>query len=734
VAIVGTAQVEVRARLRELSPEEFEARYDCDRFTAGVLAHKFGYVIEHMVSRVMTGAFSPIIRDSTDLSATVQGPPSMNFALAAVSQTIPLFVGSIPEGVRLSLEEYGLERLSPGDTIIVNDYYRVGTHLNDACFVHPVFADGAELIGAVAIRAHMLDMGGRAAGGFDATKVSTYEDGLVLPPTLLFDRGEPVRSVFSLLMDNTRFGPMIVPDIRTIHSALRLGDELIQEALCKYGLPAYLGAIRYTCDASAEQMATALERLPDGVYEATEIMDGDALENSEEYRVRVKATKRHGRVEFDLSGSSHSSRSAVNCAWPDAKTAVAIALKSLVDPRSPYTSGALRSVDIVLPPDAFIDASPPHACQFYWEPVQTIIFAIYRALKEALGPDAAGADGSTAMHLISGRRADGSEWVTVPEGSSSPWPATREGDGDSNQMMLMINMLISGVEPWEAGVPATVMAREVLPDSGGPGEHRGGCAGMLDTLWVEPTRHYASHFHLKRPPAGGGVYGGRPGSLAGIWLWDSDTCDIDLRAGLPSSLDGEFYRQSIPLAVTADPNTHTIAADGQYFYGSKTVDAGPWSFSRLLSNGAPGWGDPYRRDPVKVMEDVRDEYVSIEGAARDYGVVVLGDPHWDPEGLTIDEGATKRLRLRANSSVAPSSDGHQTSEGIDADWPWAISTVEREPIRGDCPECGESALQRYPVLSDGGWIEVVKCQVCLGSVSRLPWKRLGWATREDGLQ
>lgn len=167
--------------LRELAPHEFERRYDCDRFTATVLVNKFDYVIKHMVSQVMRTAFSPIVRDSADLAATINGPAATDFGVVAVSNTLPLFLGSMTDGVRIALEEYGLANLREGDVVIVNDYYRVGTHLNDVMFARPVFADGA-LLGAVTIRAHQMDIGGVRPGGFDATKADVYEDGLVLPP------------------------------------------------------------------------------------------------------------------------------------------------------------------------------------------------------------------------------------------------------------------------------------------------------------------------------------------------------------------------------------------------------------------------------------------------------------------------------------------------------------------------------------------------------------------------
>lgn len=401
--------------LRNLSREEFERRYGCDRFTATVLVNKFDYVIKHMISQVMRTAFSPIVRDSADLAATLNGPPDAGFGVVAVSNTLPLFLGSMTDGVRIALGEFGLEQLKPGDVVMCNDYYRVGTHLNDVMFIRPVFCNG-EVIGSVTIRAHQMDMGGVRPGGFDATKADVYEDGLVIPPMLLFEQGEPVKPMLSLLVANTRFSSLIVPDIYGIHAALELGAGLVDQAISRYGLPAYLGAVRYSADASAEAMGRALRRIPDGVYEAEETVDSDNA-SDQEYIVRLRLIKAAHRAEFDFSESSVASPVSLNASWADSKSAVAIALKCLIDRHSRYTSGSLRDVDILLPAGGVNNPSPPHACMYYHEIILPMMYATWKALNPVLGPAAIGAEAPNFTFLPTGKSADGRAWATfsVPE-------------------------------------------------------------------------------------------------------------------------------------------------------------------------------------------------------------------------------------------------------------------------------------------------------------------------------
>ena len=254
VAVRDTQIGDFTGRLRDLTDQEFQDRYDCDRFTATVLSNRFRYVASHMANQLRTHAFSPIMRDAADLCAMISGPPEMRFPMVSVSETLPLFNGSIPDAVRIALEEYGVERLNPGDSVLVNDSYRVGTHFNDVCNIRPIFYNGQQ-VGAVTLRAHMLDIGGPWASDSMSVKRNTWHTGLRLPPMLLYSAGQPVQETFKLLYANTRLGKLIVPDLRTIFHALELGEQLLIATIDKHGVDAFFGAMRYVCDVSAETTA-----------------------------------------------------------------------------------------------------------------------------------------------------------------------------------------------------------------------------------------------------------------------------------------------------------------------------------------------------------------------------------------------------------------------------------------------------------------------------------------------
>jgi N-methylhydantoinase B len=648
-----TPELRDTVRLRDMSDAAFAERYACERFTATVLSNRFAYVIDNIKDQLIRTAFSPIVRGS-DFAAGLSGPPEIGWPMAAVSQTVPLHVGSIPDAVRITLEEYGLEDLENGDLIACNDYYRVGTHLNDVVFIRPLILDG-RLIGALALRCHQIDIGGKAPGGFQASKLNRYEDGLTIPPTKLFREGKPVKEAIKLFFSNTRFGPLLYQDMQTIDACLKMGESLIFDSIAKYGIDAYLGAIRYTDDVSAETMEMALSKLPDGVYEGEEILDTDFLANSPEYRIKMRIHKRGDRAEVDLSGSSSAARSALNSSWPDARTGIVLGLKCLIDRHSRYTSGSLRPIDVVLPPNSIVNPDPPHSCMYYFEVVLSMIMAVFNTLNDALGEDGVAHDtGPQGIGTVSGATDDGmaemlfsGAYKLGPEISHSgtPWGGSRAGDGMSFAMTHPFNVRMSvdeAVHNPNAALSAVTIASGIMPDSGGPGRHRGGVGRYSDEKWLVPTRQSSTNVRTKRPRPG--VHGGRAGRLGGVWLWPGDETSFGFDHQLPPTLHDEVYARSTPLIGTLDPTTHEPDEGGVYFHSEVAQVAPAGSVVRTVTNGAGGWGDPFTRDIDKVVEDVRDGYVTIAGAARDYGVVIVGDPEWEPEGLVVDHDATTALR------------------------------------------------------------------------------------------
>jgi N-methylhydantoinase B len=642
-----TDVLEGPAALRDLTDDQFRESYGCDRFTATVLGNRLRYSVQHVATGLLHRAFSPIIALSYDFAAAICGPREQGYQMVAVTNGLTVFLGTMADGVRVAVEEFGVERLRPGDLLICNDPSRMGNHPNDVCFIRPVFVDG-KIISFMVIRAHQIDIGGIAPGGFSGSKRNVYENGLIISPRLLYHEGEPVRETFSLIFDNVRFGEMQLPDFKTIQGCCVLGEQLIQESIERYGIDAYLGTLRYSCDSSAETMRTALASLPDGDYEGADSMDADGIDDSEEYMVRVRLIKRGSRVEADFSGSSRQARTSINGGALDAKTAIGVGLKTLLDPESAFNSGSFRDIDIVIPPGTVASALPPDGpILLYWEVASVIMSTLVRGLADALGERAIGGDcGSTNLHNAYGRRPDGTVWAcsALAGGETGPWGASRVADGDGHSCTYLLNIMCPSSESLEHDFPLVILRKEYVPDSGGAGTNRGGAAILKDVLWTSAADHQTMPVRFRRA-SGVGVVGAMDGGTGGVWIFDSEGRDWAGERAFVATED-EVYEDALVVAGRVDPDTNVPRRDGQFaYYCSRPVwHTEPGATWRYLTNGGGGWGNPFERDPERVKRDVRDGYVTIVGAARDFGVVISGDPHSEPEGLVIDFAATETLR------------------------------------------------------------------------------------------
>lgn len=630
--------------IRSLSEGTFEQLYGASRFTCGVLANRCHYIAEHICTDLVHRAFSPIISFSHDFIGAVVGPPDMGYPLVGVNKGNAAFFGSISNGVRYSVEEYGLERLGSGDILICNDPYRVGNHVNDMCFIRPVFHE-ERIVGFIVVRAHQLDMGGTVPGGFSLLKMNVYENGLVMPPILIFNGDRPVRETIKILLDNTRFGNILLPDFYTIRSSCALGERLLQDSIKRYGEAAFRGAMRYNLDASADSMRRAIATLPDGDYEGEDTLDCDGIDADTELRVRVRVIKRGDRIEVDLSGSSPQAQTSLNATEFDAQTAIVVALKMLLDPTAPFTSGITRPIDVVVPVRSLVAARPDASIMFYYEISSSLINAVVAALATPLGSRAVGGSyGSTNLHTGQGANPDGSPWFSAAEleAQFGGWGATDAGDADSHSGLFILNQRVTPTEEIELRAPVLVMSKEYVVDTGGPGTHRGGGAIRKDGLFLSDGDHYVYPLHFRRP-SGCGVYGGAEGRVGGGWFFEN---------GDPHTPETEYHVPDADDFSGASVISGVVDSDGRLdengsfaFFGRRrvwTVNRG--STLRWITNGGGGWGDPFKRDMNAVLNDVRNGYVSVSGALRDYGVVVLGDPAEYPEQIRVDEEATMRVR------------------------------------------------------------------------------------------
>ena len=215
----------------------------------------------------------------------------------------------------------------------------------------------------------------------------------------------------------------------------------------------------------------------------------------------------------------------------------------------------------MLPEGTVISALPPDGAVFaYYEQSQVMLSALLRAFAGCAGAGAiAGDRGGTDIHNAFGLRPDGTPWVSAAQcgGEVGPFGATRHGDGETQMFSYQANGVATAVEAIEADVPVVMLRHEPLPDSAGPGRHRGGAAMVRDTLWTAPTEHHLMSLRAKRA-AGFGVQGGHDGRPGGVWVFDPPDAGVE---GAPGT-EPEAYRAATPLAGVVDPETKVLDPDG----------------------------------------------------------------------------------------------------------------------------------------------------------------------------
>ena len=290
----------------------------------------------------------------------------------------------------------------------------------------------------------------------------------------------------------------------------------------------------------------------------------------------------------------------------------------------------MRNIDVVVPERSILNAMPPTGCQYYWEVVMTIQHAIYNALNPVLGPAAVTAGAAPIVIHSYGHRPDGREWnhtgYLLTE--CGPWGATRDGDGDSGQQPVIGNLLVvGGVELFELRANVVMLASEYVPDTAGPGYYRGGAGNAHDAMVAGAGR--ASPQPVPRPPADGRWWRVRRRERSherGLAVRRRHGGAARPAVHPDVAVEPGVRRSPCPLGGVLDPVTHEIDADGEYVFQPGRIPSEANTVVRTFFGGGGGWGDPLERDPESVCRDVRNEYVTFEGAARDYGVVVRRRP------------------------------------------------------------------------------------------------------------
>ena len=605
-----------------------------DALGSDLLWHALIEVAREMNQALMRSAFSPVVRDVLDCTTALHMRSGDGWEMVASWEGATLHAFTSQHICNFAMAEWDLDTVQDGDVIFVNDPWRGSVHASDVNLLRPVRVDG-EVKFVLHSTSHLVDLGGPIPGGFSNGAQTSFEEQLKFPPTLLYAADVPVRPVFNFLLENVRVPAAVLGDLRALHGCLAVGERRLRELFERHGADAVSAAGRHAIAVTEASMRAGIARIPDGDYAAEDFLDDDGV-TTDPVPIRVTLKVRGDSVEVDYSGTGRQPAGNVGTAWAESTRCID-ALKMAVDPHTPVNSGTLRPVEAIMPPGSAVCVLPPSSCSNHVDIGSRVVNLMEQNLSAALAETAIACDsGTAAMMTLGGIDTrpghEGTPWATFALAGGG-WGATWQQDGLTFCVPPLGNCRTSVQEHVELETPLMVAQHEIMPDSAGAGEHRGGFGAVYTVTTASDTMVTITADRVRRGAAG--VQGGGRGMpVYGWYIRDFDLAThVDaLQLRDCESLFGMYDDEGRP-----DPDGGTYCAGTRYQSGKVSqvlLRAG--DALRIVLGGGGGWGDPLSRDVSKVVADVEDGLYTPEYATRAFGVVFTGE--------RADEAATSARR------------------------------------------------------------------------------------------
>jgi 5-oxoprolinase (ATP-hydrolysing)/N-methylhydantoinase A len=523
-------------------------------------------------------AFSTIIGEAQDFGCELFDAEARSIAHSP--RSMPVFNLTLPLAVQAMLRHVPPDDLREGDVLITNDPWICAGHLFDLAVVMPVFRRG-RLVALVGNIAHCSDIGGTR----DPEQVrEIYEEGLQIPPLRLYEAGRLNRDLVALIRANVRRPEMVLGDIQAQVSSCHVGAERLRAFMDEYGLDRLTPLAHVVQDRAEAAMRAAIRAVPDGVYRSEVTIDG--VEGP--LRLPCAVIVAGDEITVDWAGAPpQSPRGGVNCTYTYTAAHTVYALKSILTPAIPSNAGCYRPLHVRAPEGSILNCRRPAAVN---QRTMTGWFcgpAIFRALAPVLPHAVQAFTGLPSYAGAYGRDAAGrafNDHLLLGGGQG----ASAHGDGKAALLYPTSAGNVS-VEMFEQRTPLLVGAKELIPDSGGPGAHRGGLGQRLrlQKLHDDGLPVWVDAHPIGARVGQAGLHGGLPGCRARLRIVEEGR-------------------------VVAEPEW------------SELVELrSPAQEIVLETAGGSGYGEPARRRPEDLARDLREGYVTEAGAAA-YAPAALG--------------------------------------------------------------------------------------------------------------
>ena len=541
-----------------------------DAIVKQVVRNRIASLMQEMHYHFYRSGYSTIIRESRDFSCVILDRNGGLLVAPPMFFHAPVYRHLVTRLLVL----YG-DEIADGDMFVCNHPYEGGLpHVSDMAFVAPIFS-GTTLVGFSGSIAHKADVGGTMPGSTSASATEMFHEGLLLPPVKIYTRSAFNADLERLILANSRQPELVRGDMHAQMAATRMGTERVAEVCARFGAAVVMDTFAALLDGAAEELRAAVAALPDGEASAEGFMDSDGVELDRPVRFAVAVRIAMGEITFDFSNSDRQARGPVNLRPSMVEACVFYALIGALDPKLHFNDGMRRVVRFVYAPETITNASPPAPVSSYQAANLKLVDVILEALAAFCPQRGVANAGSSGALLISWKNASMQYEIL-----GSAYGGGKGNDGASALATHLSNLHITPIEILESEFPCRITSFELVPDSGGAGEFRGGLSFRRSYELLQDAVVVRRYDRARFPPTG--VNGGKPGSRSRFVIHV-----------------GTAQEQETP-------------ASGRY-----ELKAGERFF--LQSAGGGGYGDPRQRDPAALARDIAEGYVSPVAATRDYG-------------------------------------------------------------------------------------------------------------------
>jgi N-methylhydantoinase B len=547
-----------------------------DAITIQILRNKVASLVDEMHYHFYRSGYSTIIRESRDFSCVILDRDGRLIVAPPMFFHAPVYrhlVGRI-------LAVYGGERnaIGDGDVFVSNHPYEGGLpHVSDMAFVAPVFADG-EIVAFAGSIAHKADVGGTVAGSTSANATEMYHEGLLIPPIKIVAAGNPQTDIENIILANSRQPALMQGDIHAQIAVTQMGARRVGELCERFGAGTVTDAFAAILKGATDELRAAIARLPEGVSSAEGLLDSDGVVVDKPIKLAVTIAIKDGFATFDFSDSDPQARGPVNLRPSLVEACVFYSLIGCLGPSLNFNDGMRDAVRIILAPHTVVNADPPGSVSNYQVVNLKLVDVILEALAHFNPKRSLANSGSSSVITIAWSKGRPGQATFQYEIMGAAYGAGPGHDGTTATATHLSNLHIAPIEILESEFPCRITRFELLPDSGGAGQWRGGLSLQREYEVLENATIIRRFDKARFPPRG--LAGGKAGA-GGRFL-----------TGL-----GTVHERETP------PGRYEMRAGDRFL---------------LQSAGGGGYGDPCKREPTALARDLAEGYVTAAGAEPDY--------------------------------------------------------------------------------------------------------------------